>query len=266
MERMSSDLRDAVAAYAASIDPVPRGLDRSWAAIEQRIAEEPDVDVSTAPAPDRAVKTRRWSIAAVAVAAAALVVAGMAHVGVVSLRERVEAAGALAPYVPDESDDVGEPAVTLETPAETSARASTCEPGPIVDPVASTTDAAPKPRLAKPSTEPSAKREPRRAAKPLVEPPASTLSAEVALLGKVRSALRDGDAVAALRGLEQHASTYPDGELREAARALRVSALCRAERKDDADRERVAFLRDHGSSPLAATVREVCVDRRGEAR
>lgn len=58
--------------------------------------------------------------------------------------------------------------------------------------------------------------------------PESTLAAETALMTEALAALRAGDAVSALAALDRHAAQFPEGLLRDDARATRRRAQCLA--------------------------------------
>lgn len=89
------------------------------------------------------------------------------------------------------------------------------------------------------------------------EPP-SMLRAETELLGRAQQALREGDAAAALRLLEEHERRFPAGELGDARRGARVRALCGLGRAAQARAEAELLLRERPHSPVAAGVADVC--------
>lgn len=88
--------------------------------------------------------------------------------------------------------------------------------------------------------------------------PASTLTAEAELLARAQQALREGDAAAALRVLEEHERRFPGGELGDARRGARVRALCDLGRAAQARAEASSLLRERPHSPVAAGVADVC--------
>lgn len=88
--------------------------------------------------------------------------------------------------------------------------------------------------------------------------PASTLTAEAELLARAQQALREGDAAAALRLLEEHERRFPAGELGDARRGARVRALCDLGRGAQARAEASSLLRERPHSPVAAGVADVC--------
>jgi hypothetical protein len=85
---------------------------------------------------------------------------------------------------------------------------------------------------------------------------AADLDVETALLRRARVAIRNRDVATALSILAQHAAEHPKGQLRHEREALRVLALCRADRADEAKQAAAPFLQ--GNSPLAARIRESC--------
>ena len=84
---------------------------------------------------------------------------------------------------------------------------------------------------------------------------------EVTLLRSALASVRDGNGQRALSLLAEHAERYPSGAFSTERRGLRVLALCAAGRSAEGQRERAAFLRDAGESPIAARVRSACSDR-----
>jgi hypothetical protein len=81
---------------------------------------------------------------------------------------------------------------------------------------------------------------------------------EVSLLRSALTSLRDDDAARALSLLADHAARYPSGTFTTERRGLRVLALCAAGLQAEGRREQSAFLREAGSSPIAARVRTAC--------
>lgn len=86
--------------------------------------------------------------------------------------------------------------------------------------------------------------------------PASTVSAELALLGQAQRALREGRAQAALELAREHAQRFPAGALHEEQRGIETLARCLLGERPEASAR--AFLERAPSSPLAARVRKEC--------
>jgi len=84
------------------------------------------------------------------------------------------------------------------------------------------------------------------------------LTAEAELLARAQQALREGDAAAALRLLEEHERRFPKGELGDERRGARVRALCGLGRTAQARAEARSLLRERPDSPVAAGVADVC--------
>jgi hypothetical protein len=82
----------------------------------------------------------------------------------------------------------------------------------------------------------------------------SALRAELAALDAVRSTLASGDSVGALSFLDAYFRTFPRGRLRPEAEVLRIDALAKGGRLDDARKYALEFLRRHPNSVLAARV------------
>jgi len=89
-------------------------------------------------------------------------------------------------------------------------------------------------------------------------PAAAQDESELALVRRALTSLRDRDAERALALLADHAARYPSGAFATERRGLRVVALCAAGLVDQGQREQAAFLREAGSSPIAARVRSAC--------
>ncbi len=86
----------------------------------------------------------------------------------------------------------------------------------------------------------------------------ASIAAEVALLRRAQTALKDGHGDASLRAIDALDATHPNGALREERSAARVLALCAAGRNDDARAEADRFLSQWPASAQAARVRASC--------
>ena len=132
----------------------------------------------------------------------------------------------------------------------------------IPDPVGQTEPAgATSKGDATPARAPASSRTADHAAKrPSNEPGPSdtTLAEEMRLLKQARTALREGDANGALAVLKTHAETFARGQMVEDRDALRVEALCAADRSADARTAAAAFARAWPGSPHAARVQKIC--------
>jgi hypothetical protein len=131
-------------------------------------------------------------------------------------------------------------------------------------PPAATTSEAPIPEATPAHPERHAG-SPRRAALAAAKPspaprpaPGIALTEELGLLSRAQAALSSGQAAQALVLLEEHASSHPDGALREERTAARVFALCALGRRDEARAEAQRFVESAPRSPLAARVRAAC--------
>jgi hypothetical protein len=87
-------------------------------------------------------------------------------------------------------------------------------------------------------------------------PPADTLGAELALLGRAHAALRAGRFQEALTLSEEHRSRFPAGVMQE--ERLGVVALAECGLSPTRQAAAQAFLRQAAGSPLAARVRKAC--------
>jgi hypothetical protein len=88
----------------------------------------------------------------------------------------------------------------------------------------------------------------------------TTLAEEMRLLRRARAAMRDHDPARALTALQAHAESFSDGQMSEDRDALRVEALCAADRRDDARAAAAAFARAWPRSPHGARVQKICTD------
>ncbi len=86
----------------------------------------------------------------------------------------------------------------------------------------------------------------------------SALGAELSLLREVQSALREGDSARAERWIDEHASRYPAGVLREEREAARVLLLCAKGQQAEAKAAAERFLAETPRSVQADRVRGSC--------
>jgi hypothetical protein len=86
-------------------------------------------------------------------------------------------------------------------------------------------------------------------------PANSALRAELAALDAVRSTLANDDPAGALSFLGAYFRTFPRGRLHLEAEVLRIDALAKAGRLEDAKRHAQAFLKRHPNSVLTGRVR-----------
>jgi hypothetical protein len=85
---------------------------------------------------------------------------------------------------------------------------------------------------------------------------ASTLGAELKMLGEAQAALRAGAPEHALALAAEHRASYPTGVMKEERDGIEVLAGCALGRDYRAQAE--AFVRSAQSSPLTARVRKAC--------
>lgn len=83
---------------------------------------------------------------------------------------------------------------------------------------------------------------------------------ELRLIRTATQALRDGRSAAARDALGEHRTRFPAGKLAIERRGLTVLLQCSAGKSEGAKRAAEAFLKAAPSSPLAARVREDCVE------
>jgi hypothetical protein len=87
--------------------------------------------------------------------------------------------------------------------------------------------------------------------------PTSGLGAEIEALDGVRTSLKGNDANAALSALEEYDRAFPAGTLKQEAVLLRIDALMRAGRADDARTLGHAFLGEHPTTPHKKRVQTI---------
>lgn len=142
--------------------------------------------------------------------------------------------------------DAKTPAPTTTTSASAEpAPPPTIEPAPAADP-----SSAPTPL---PSARPS---------RPAPKADGDTLAEESLLVGRARANLVSNP-TAALSAIDEHARRFPRGELAPEREYLRVSALHRLGRDDEARARGRAYLTTHSSSPYAPAVRSLLLEMDG---
>jgi hypothetical protein len=169
------------------------------------------------PATGAAGSSRSWLAShAVGVAAASFVVGGLTGAGIYAAVQKP------AP----------ERIVYVERPAPVAAAASVATEKPVLPPPADSGSSAA-----------------RAGARPSQSAPASTLSAERALLDQARAALTSGDGAKALSIAEEHRHRFPSAQLAEEREAIAIQALVATGRYDEA-RARAARFREAAPNSL----------------
>lgn len=154
-----------------------------------------------------------------------------------------QTAAAATPAEHRETERETAPSQRRTAPSQAAPADAVAEVAPEEEPDAPVVDPPPtQGHAARPTNEPSPANQP-KAAKP-------TLSDEVAALDKARKAM-DEDPEAALAELDK----VQGGVLAQEADVLRIEALARAGKKDQAKAAASAFLAKHPNSPLASRVR-----------
>lgn len=177
-------------------------------------------------------------------AMAAKLVAGCAVVGVAILLWRWTA----APPPPAPSSPAPSPLASTMA----SVTASAAIPEPAAPPSPSVTASAETVAARAPIAAPSASAvrlhpvASSSAVAPVDVPPrGDDLAGEIARLDAARKALRAGDTARALSSLDEYAKAYPNGSLASEALVVRVDALIRAGRKDEAERVARPYIAAH---------------------
>ncbi len=145
--------------------------------------------------------------------------------------------------------------VELKTPPKTQATPPPTPPLPPTEtvedvaPAGAETHAKPAPVVAAPRQTPAQRR-------------AARLDAERRLLREARRAMLTGDSARALKTLDRMAKRFPRGQHREDRRALRVQALARAGRLNEARRRARAFQQAYPGSIHTESVRQATGENR----
>lgn len=292
MDRLSEYARTVVEDYRDHLSPKGRRIERNWDAIERRALAEGADDGACEPELDAVRKRRvRWGIplavAMVACACAALVVEWrpVADSGPRAISDDTIAEARHAEAAPS---------AALEACVSEATHACTVKDSEVLGSLSSSSSFSPRgPReaaLAEPQgvpliapaipLEPSrvmttvlqqagertmsepdvhmprAKRHRRQL--PTSRPSSTRVIDEIALVRRARVALRDGDAAAALRTLDEHARQFGAGEFTEEATVLRIAALCRGGSVTAGRKLQRTFLAVHARSPLAGQAAHAC--------
>lgn len=229
--------------------------------------------LQTVDSPAAEIESRAWSAVVARTAAGDLgptipadppaVVPAAAGVGktVVLVVGAVAVAAAIAVGLATAGDDdevapverlLGHAAPTMPAPAI----APMAEPEPAIVP-------EPEPEIA-PAIVPAPTKAPRVRAKTESSKPApvddgpDALEREMRLMSDARAALGAGDAARAIGLLKDHAKQFPRGAFVLEREVSWITALCALGKTDAARTRSDAFLRKHGSHPLAAKVRASC--------
>jgi hypothetical protein len=151
------------------------------------------------------------------------------------------------------------PAPTILAPAPTAPEPSAIAPIPVAPVPVATAPRAPAlvptpASVARPLPLPPVSAPP---APPASVPDEGTLHDEVAALDRARAALAGGDATGALSAIAAYERAFPRGALADEASMLRIEALARAGRRDDARTEAARWLARDPQSPHARRLRAI---------
>ena len=149
--------------------------------------------------------------------------------------------------------------VALRAPHQPSAPAVQVKPAVVAAPAlpvaAIAPLAAPEPAITEPADLPVEDSKPGPAR---VRSRAADLEGEMKLLRQADSALRRGDAAAALSALNKHAAQYPGGVLAQERDGVRAIALCSSGNVSQGKSAAQRFLSASSKSPLASRIRSAC--------
>lgn len=145
-----------------------------------------------------------------------------------------------------------------ETPTPATAEVAAAPASAIVPPppLPAPAETPPEP-VAAPSATPAVKHA--RGAPSASQPAEDTLAAESALVGRARATL-EATPAAALALLEDHARRFPRGELAAERDFLRLKALRRVGRTDEARERARTYATRYPSSPYAPAVRTILAE------
>lgn len=226
----AADAPDAVHALLREGARVPPMSDEDRAGILTALAALPVAPLaSVAKAP------------ALASSGASTVVTGKVVMGMIL----VTVAGGVGVWLSTRSAPRSPSPVQSAPIAESAPQSSTAREVPSAEALAPSSSAAERSAPAIPSSN-----------KPVPRREQDSLTAESALVGRARTRL-ETDPAGALASLEEHARTFPNGELAPERDFLTVKALRRVGRTDDARTKARAFLKRYPSSPYAGSVRNV---------
>jgi RNA polymerase sigma-70 factor (ECF subfamily) len=182
--------------------------DRPPAGAERRVMASLMAAIPQLAAPTSAAVLGGWGLAKIATASLGLGAAGLV----------VLAVGARLVQAEPTSEPVKAPSVEAVPAA-----VATASPSPVPAPVArdSPTVEVPEP--------------PPPAATTRIESKLDPLGEELVLMGKIRDALKSTDSKLALDLLDEHARRFPDGRFALERRRSRVTALCQAGRREEAE-------------------------------
>ncbi|MEM6993979.1 MAG: hypothetical protein AAF721_25935 [Myxococcota bacterium] len=238
--------------------PSPDAFDRMrrgmLARIDRGDAGPPLPDIESQPVAEAQV-SRRWIWWSVGAAlAAAAVIALLA--GPRAPSQVVAAAHDAAPMVG--VDDDTSHAAEAKGPASRRATARRIvAPAPAeVDPPVPVEDevTTPPPRPSRPR-----RSVPERPPKAEPASPATDVAGEAALMQAVQRALSADNLALAQQKLDRYRARFPNGVLAQEAAAVRTIIDCRLD-APNATQRATAYLKKHGTSPLAARVRRECDD------
>lgn len=232
-------------AYRRRAEPPPGAADRSWHALQQRIAKGEQDPLADRPLAEPPPRWRPYVIG-LAVAAAVLLAVGLSprtaeqtgvRAAIQALFDRVTGApeqhapvhaGRTRDAAPDTAGDITAPTPSPSAP-------DLVPPPPV-----------PQDRSHGPG--PSGQ----------VQPPDSDLARQLAQVRAADDAVRLGDGAAALAAADTYLRAHPTGTFAPEARLHRAAALCLLGRSDEAREAAAAFERDYPTSPLRARVAAVC--------
>ena len=212
--------------------------------------------------PARALSERMAGAIGIAVPATGSALGEVAKPGTQAATKTAAASGSLVPWVSGAlvaaamagAFVVTGPAKTASTPPQTAAAPSAAPgalPLPFPTPVSARLAAEEPPKAADeavPSVPASSDRQGGGVAA------SNDIAEQIALIDTARVALVGGSAEQALKGVRQYQMRYPKGAFRPEAAAIKIEALLKLGRSDEARALAERFLVAHGPSPLANRV------------
>jgi hypothetical protein len=239
ISREAAALTDA---YRRRAEPPPGAAERSWHALQQRIAKGEQDPLADRPLAEPPPRWRPYVIG-LAVAAAVLLAVGLSprtaeqtgvRGAIQALFDRITGAEQQAP-VHTQRTAAHDSAGDITTPTPSPSAPDLVPPPPVSQ------DRAPEPG-------PSGQ----------VQPPDSDLARQLAQVRAAGDAVRLGDGAAALAAADTYLRAHPAGTFAPEARLHRAAALCLLGHTEAAREAAAAFERDYPTSPLRPRVAAVC--------
>ena len=228
MADRSPELQSLLDAFDDQFDLEEGSVDAAWASVRARTVDVPPPGGGGASALPKVVAL----VGGVAAAAVVMLSGGPAPSALSNTRV-APVLGAMPAVEP-------EPVIEVREAAESSA-----------------VDEQP-PEIETPAERPRRRRRPRRVETKAPEPPSDPLAAELALMRRARSALKNGKPAGALSIAREHQRKFPEGVLGEEASATEIRALCELGRTPEAETAARRYRKSFGGASKATGLLAKC--------